>query len=104
MNENFRLAIEERKKLRYLIVRGIRPAANRNADKINAQSAGFFLFLVARPGIFGAKINNRRNADLFQLGKALNMRLSTAVKLLADFAGIRNTRDMDFFSAVRTDC
>ena len=104
MNENLGVVIKERKKLRYLIVRWIRPAANWNTDKINAQPVGFFLFLIARSGIFDAKINNRRNADLFQLGKALNMWLSTAVKLLADFAGIRNTRDMDSFTAVRTDC
>lgn len=103
MHENPGLAIKQRKKLHDLLICRVRPAADGYSDEFDSQPPGFFPFSITQPGIFGAKVNDRGNADLFQLSNAPKLRLSAAVELIADLAGIRDAGDADFFRADRRD-
>jgi hypothetical protein len=104
VNKDLGVPIKQRKKLGYVAIRWIGPAPNRNADEAKPYLISFFLFQIPHSGTFGTKIDNRSNAHVFQLGKALKLRLSTPVKLIVDLAGVGDTCDMNFFSADRREC
>src|SRR5713101_8372771 len=103
VQENFlpRIVAEQREKLYDLFVGWRGPATDGNVLKAHAERFG----ALALPGdffaILAAQIDDGGDAQYFQLREAHFPGLCAAIKGLADFSGVVNSRDMNFFSVSR---
>ena len=98
MYKNFlvRIIAEERKELRHLFIARRRPPAHRQVHKAHAERFGFLAFPLEFVAVFAAQIHYRRDAQTFQLGEPVFLRLCAAKKNVVDFSCVVNSCDVQF--------
>ena len=100
MDEYFlpRLIAHERQKLHELRIGGRRPSADWNANEAHALRFHFFAFPIEFGHEGSAKINDSSDAEFFQLGEAVCMRLCAAKEHIGNFSGVGDTRYVQSFA------
>lgn len=99
VNENFVVVIlEERKKLRDLIVGGRRPSADGNVNEVHAGGFGLLALPFDFVRIFAAKIDDGGDAQFLELFEAFRLRLCAAEEGIVDFSDVGEAGELEFLA------
>src|ERR1700730_9559113 len=93
-----RVVAKNREKFRNLFVRGRSPSIHGNVHEANPQCFRAFFFPADFGLVFLAEIDNRGDAEFFQLEQTRISRLGATKQMIVDLAGIGNAGDAKFFS------
>ena len=88
---------KERKELRKLRGSGIREAANGNGDEMHAERLGTRALRLASARGSGTQIDDRSDAEFFQLCECVQTGLPTSEKPFGNFSGVGNAANEQFF-------
>ena len=103
VNKYFFLFIsEEGEKLRDLRVRGWRPAADGDINKVQSERFGLFTLLFDEGGVFAAKIDDGGDTEFFEFFDAFGMRLRAAKERIVNFSGVGKAGEFEFLAVGRT--
>ena len=93
-----RIIAEHGEKLRDLIVGRRSPATDGNMDEAYSERFSLPALPYNFPSVFAAQIDDCSNPQLLQFRKAALMWLRATIQRIVDLAGIRNSRELQFFA------
>lgn len=92
------MILEERKKLRDLLIRRGSPAADRNIYEAHAERFGLLAFPLNQIAIVAAEIHDRGDAEFLEFLDSLGMGLRAAKERIVNFSSVVDAGELQFFA------